>query len=316
MINKSFRSLLKRSVILPMGLLTVLAVVLLVQFARLSAASRWVLHTDNVVDQARQIQINLLDMETGMRGYLIGGRDEFLEPYELAKPKLNPALLHLEGLTSTKPEQTARVQRLKIETEKWLRAAEERISARKNAGSSWKVLRAEGDSGKAIMDNLRLKIQDFISEENSIQVKRTHDFELAQQQLIMIILGFSLFFGLLLAYFSRRQLATLSKTYEGVLRAEEEQSVLLRTARQSAEKSSADIVEILEGMQDGFLETDANWQILRVNRVHEKVFSHSRETILGRNLWEVFPAAAIPSTAFWKKTQRTMAQREITNFQE
>lgn len=299
-----------------MGLLMVLAIVLLLQFSRLNEASKWVLHTDNVVDQARQIQTDLLDMETGMRGYLIGGRDKFLEPYESAKLKLIPAITQLAEMTSTKPEQTARVNQLRIEVEKWVRTADEKISLRRKAGSKWNVTATEGDSEKKIMDEIRLQIEEFILKEDAIQFERNGDFESNQQQLIVFIVGLSLILGLALAYFSRRQLGSLSKAYEKALRVEEEISVKLRAAQEKSEKSSQDIVEILDGMQDGFLETDAHWKIVRVNRVHEKVFSHDRDAILSRNLWDVFPAAAVQSTLFWINTQRAMTTREITKFQE
>ena len=41
-------------------------------------------HDIEVHDLANKIQKNVLDMETGMRGYVITGDEEYLEPYHLA----------------------------------------------------------------------------------------------------------------------------------------------------------------------------------------------------------------------------------------
>src|SRR3954469_1210214 len=41
-------------------------------------------HDMEVHNLANQIQKNVLDMETGMRGYVITGKEEYLEPYNTA----------------------------------------------------------------------------------------------------------------------------------------------------------------------------------------------------------------------------------------
>ncbi len=41
----------------------------------------WVKHTYEVIDDAKEILASAVDMETGMRGYLLAGEDSFLDPY-------------------------------------------------------------------------------------------------------------------------------------------------------------------------------------------------------------------------------------------
>ena len=41
----------------------------------------WVDHTHEVIAEAKAIEASAVDMETGMRGYLLAGQDGFLDPY-------------------------------------------------------------------------------------------------------------------------------------------------------------------------------------------------------------------------------------------
>ena len=47
----------------------------------LVSTANWVTHTHEVIGEARLIEKTLVDMETGQRGFLITGTENFLEPY-------------------------------------------------------------------------------------------------------------------------------------------------------------------------------------------------------------------------------------------
>lgn len=50
--------------------------------------------------------------------------------------------------------------------------------------------------------------------------------------------------------------------------------------------------EILDWVGDGFVAYDRDWRILYVNRSAERYFGHSRDELVGRIVWEIFPSAA------------------------
>lgn len=52
-------------------------------------SSNWVDHTHVVIQETQKIKGAAVDMETGMRGYLLAGKDEFLEPYTNGKSRLS-----------------------------------------------------------------------------------------------------------------------------------------------------------------------------------------------------------------------------------
>ena len=43
---------------------------------------KWVSHTENVIGKANNLVKLLVDQETGFRGFLVSGKENFLEPYK------------------------------------------------------------------------------------------------------------------------------------------------------------------------------------------------------------------------------------------
>ncbi|HIK14970.1 MAG TPA: CHASE3 domain-containing protein [Leptolyngbyaceae cyanobacterium M33_DOE_097] len=98
--QSQFRRNLRRVIVLPIALLLLLSGVSIGQITRLLSALQWVEHTNEVIAQVNQTQKLLLDMETGFRGYLLVGQQEFLEPYERANTQLDTQLDQLSQLRS------------------------------------------------------------------------------------------------------------------------------------------------------------------------------------------------------------------------
>lgn len=64
--------------------------------------------------QIRTVETLLLDAETGVRGFALTKRADFLEPYSGAFERLPQALARLEELTGGDPEQLARARRVRF----------------------------------------------------------------------------------------------------------------------------------------------------------------------------------------------------------
>jgi CHASE3 domain sensor protein len=71
--------------------------------------SRLVEHTQDVLRKSNEVLIDIIDMETGTRGYLLSRDPSFLEPYRDAKKTINSNLTDLEDLTIENKEQHARI---------------------------------------------------------------------------------------------------------------------------------------------------------------------------------------------------------------
>ena len=69
-------------------------------------------HTQDVLDSTLQTLNALVDAETGERGFLITGAEEFLEPYKLASARVKQQLSRLSSLTADNALQQARLNEL------------------------------------------------------------------------------------------------------------------------------------------------------------------------------------------------------------
>ena len=80
--------------------------------ARLIETSRSVTHTHQVLERLVALLSTLQDVETGERGYLIVGREEFLEPYRAGVASVDPTLAEIRRLTSDNVRQQRRLDAL------------------------------------------------------------------------------------------------------------------------------------------------------------------------------------------------------------
>ena len=86
-----------------------------------------------------------------------------------------------------------------------------------------------------------------------------------------------------------------------------------RLRRDSEERTGL----ILESLSDGFLGIDRDWRVTYVNSAAERLSGLSRAGLLGRTLWEVFPAAAAtPHEAEFRRAVSDRVTVELEYFHE
>ncbi len=128
----------------------------------LEVNNRWVTHTYSVLEQAATIEKLVLDLETGERGFLITGNENFLEPYNLAKSELKEKINKLKETVSDNPPQVARLGEIEALIQQWLKeAGGVEIEARQQVKKGSKDLaylqeEIRKEKGKKIFDQIRL----------------------------------------------------------------------------------------------------------------------------------------------------------------
>lgn len=124
-------------------------------------------HDAKVIENARELSKLVVDMETGQRGFIITGKDEFLEPYNNGVTRLKTLFEEEKKLVSDNPEQLAALETIRQLVTEWKNKAAlpEIALARKvhqaevNEGYLQDLL-AKGE-GKNIMDSLREKFDEL-----------------------------------------------------------------------------------------------------------------------------------------------------------
>jgi len=162
---------------IPLLLLIFLSIVSIASSRSQVETSAMVDHTHKVIQQAMKIEAAAVDMETGMRGYLLAGKTEFLQPYENGQREFTRLVTSLKVTVDDNPTQVTRLGEIETTINEWLsNVTEPAIELRGKVGDTTTMdgiseLVAEA-RGKTYFDKFRSQIADFIAMEDELMIKR------------------------------------------------------------------------------------------------------------------------------------------------
>lgn len=136
----------------------------------------WTEHTHTVLEELKNINLSMVNQETGLRGYVISGDKIYLEPYAKGQAEYERSFNAVKRLTSDNPSQQDRLSDLSRSAETWQNniAAKEIALVDAGNGDKARLFMATG-AGKASMDALRSKIAEMDQVERSLLVTRAGD---------------------------------------------------------------------------------------------------------------------------------------------
>jgi CHASE3 domain sensor protein len=217
--EQRFRKLLSRNISLPLGVGVLSAVFFVSLITYLLSVIQWVEHTDRVINNANEAVKLTVDLETGMRGFLLSGDEHFLDPYETAKPRIAVALNTLLDLTADNPVQTDRLRRLQALQTEWANYAQSMIDLQRSSGDYRGAVKA--GRGKRLTDEIRKQFEDVIETEQVLRTTRNEEVRRTTIWSISLYLLFIAGISGLLAYIGRRDLVNLSDSYSATLDAQQ-----------------------------------------------------------------------------------------------
>lgn len=221
-----FRSIIRRNIALPLGVGLVTMAVFVGLIAYLVSTMNWAEHSERVIGQANEMLRLAVDRESSMRGFLITGDESFLAPYEEGGPRFKTQIEALQELVSDNPPQVDKLKQIEAIQQRWNRYAEEMIDARRR-NQNFESAVASG-RGKIEFDETRREFGDFLDVELRLRQERAEATRRVTTTLVSVFLLFSLGVSGLLAWMGRRELMSLSSTYDGVLRQQAEQTEMLQ----------------------------------------------------------------------------------------
>ncbi len=179
--NIKTRSKILIGISIPLILLVILGGQALYSLGQYSTTGKWVNHTYNVLSKAEAIIASGVDMETGMRGYLLAGKEEFLDPYKSGEKSAYERIGDLQKTVSDNPGQVARLAEVENVLREWQsNVTEVQIQLRRDIGDAQTMndmAELVGQAkGKAFFDKFRGQIATFIEREQVLLVKREQDF--------------------------------------------------------------------------------------------------------------------------------------------
>ncbi|MEC4724816.1 CHASE3 domain-containing protein [Shewanella sp. D64] len=172
-----FKTQLLMSYAVILSFMFVIAVVVFFSVKSLEDDLNWVNHTHSVLDKAAKVEASAVDMETGMRGYLLAGKDEFLSPYEQGDKRFNELMVVLSSDVSDNPAQVSLLKDISVTIDEWhskvtkpVIALRTEIGNSKSMNDMAKIVKQA--RGKQFFDKFRSQIDLFIARENELMLKR------------------------------------------------------------------------------------------------------------------------------------------------
>ena len=161
-----------------LALVVVLSVISYQSTVKLLDDNHWVTHTYEVIQQAEKIQAAAVDMETGMRGYLLAGKEQFLEPYIGGAKRFTELVTSVQKTVDDNPAQVKLLEEVRTTIEAWKRdITEPMIALRRksqDAESMAEIVTRVGEAkGKVYFDKFRSQINTFIDREAELAHQRS-----------------------------------------------------------------------------------------------------------------------------------------------
>jgi methyl-accepting chemotaxis protein len=142
---------------------------------RLSTNQDLVDHTYKVLRGVDTVVADLTDAETGQRGFLVTGEDDYLAPFTTARSAVPGDIAAVATLTADNPRQQQRISRLRPLVDQKFAEMQSTIDLRRGAGFDAARAVVAQNAGKAAMDEIRSLTAAMQAEESSLLAVRKAD---------------------------------------------------------------------------------------------------------------------------------------------
>lgn len=143
-------------------------------------------HDIEVHELTYKIEKNVLDMETGQRGYALTGDDSYLDPYNNGLVEWRINFAKLSGLIIDNPVQIRNLNEIKDNIEKWIDEAGQYVVDLKKNGRNGDVSAFfRNDTGKIVIDAIRTQSDNFRDIERNLTNERISNLKDSNHKLLI-----------------------------------------------------------------------------------------------------------------------------------
>ncbi|MCK6427968.1 MAG: PAS domain S-box protein, partial [Burkholderiaceae bacterium] len=232
-----------------------------------------VVHTRAVLGELERVLRLNVDVQTGLRGYLIASDEQFLDPYFAARRELPVALQRLQELTADNPGQQQAVLALQRLVSEHIDARERLVDIARTRGIEAARREFAPGEGKRLVDRIRAATLQIRAEEERLLAQREQASKDATRRALAT-----------LAVLAALILAVVLGAYR-MLRAH----LVARLQAERALRDSEQRLSItLQSIGDAVLATDVAGQVTRMNPVAERLTGWTAAEAAGKPIGEVF----------------------------
>ncbi|WP_454191440.1 response regulator [Paenibacillus sp. Marseille-Q7038] len=145
-------------------------------------------HDIEVHELTNKIEKNVLDMETGQRGFALTGEEKYLIHYELTRYNWETDYDELYELVADNPSQQDKLNLIRDNIREWIGKAGQPVIIMKRQDQNQEVLDFfAADPGKQIIDELRLQLEEFRDTEKQLTKVRVADLDQKNTEFKMVL---------------------------------------------------------------------------------------------------------------------------------
>ncbi|MCD0487983.1 response regulator [Pedobacter sp. MC2016-14] len=221
----------------------------------LNESNFWQTHTYQVINLTQRIETELLNTETGLRGFVITQKHSYIDPYSKNSTKIIPSIHELKKLVHDRPEQVARVDSLEFYATKKILDMQEILQANSISGKDQAVTRMMTDRGKFFKDQMLHISENIIDLEMKLLKERQVTAAEKSSQTIAIVLVSALIIFCLILFLSSYIKRTFDEQKSTELRIRESNEELEKVSAENEAKNwmlsgASAINESLRGEQE------------------------------------------------------------------
>ena len=259
-------------VVLMVALLLLIAGLTYRNTRQLNEDARSVAHTHVVMNLTSDVMRALVDAETGQQGFLITGKDEFLQPYDAGLVRLDGLMVKLKDKTKDNSVQQSRITKLEEMTAVRLGFLKEGIDLRRKSAEEASAFVITG-KGKAQMDAIRQHISEMEQIENDLLKERESKTATTYRDAVTT--------GLLTAVLGLIAVGAFVWLLARSLRTRQKAAAIVSEQRERLRTTLASI-------GDAVISTDAEGRISNMNAVAESLTAWTNAEAMGQPLDAVF----------------------------
>ena len=173
--NSTPLALLNRSLVVTAALAALIMAAVFWLEARNRSDDAWVQHSLSVRDRLYEVLTLVQGAETGQRGYLLTGRDNYLQPFTAAVEQLPDALDRMADLATADRRQRQTVVELRQLVNAKLAELRLTVEQRQVSGPDAAIAIVNNDTGFRLMQDIRQRLGALLeSEDRLLNVRRTN----------------------------------------------------------------------------------------------------------------------------------------------
>jgi PAS domain S-box-containing protein len=232
--------------------------------------------TNVVINKNNEILLNIINIETGVRGYALTNEVTFLGPYYESQQKINRNLAQLITLTKDNPIQQTRIKKLKETIDARIRLSKSVVNNRMENHGDKELELQTLLQGKLVMDSIRNDINRINFEELGLLNQRTKESSISVEASNIIL--FTLFLFLLLLVFFINYL----------IKNHNKRNSLLELFNKNQKEISQYSLSLIEASLDPLVTINNEGKITDLNQATVKVTGIAKEDLIGSDFFDYF----------------------------